>query len=100
MTFHSPSWAPTFNDFEVPDNIPLSEFLFDDRFRPRKCDNSPPPFIDSIDGKGYSVAEVKHRIEWLAAGLAQHLNLDDVTGNQWERVISIFTTNNVRDHRA
>ena len=97
MVFYPPSWAPKLTDADIPDDQPLSEFLFDDRLRPHKCQDSPSPFVDSIDGSGYSVQETRQRIEWLAAGLARQLGISDVTGDVWDRVVSVFAVNNVSD---
>lgn len=95
MGFHPPAWAPRLTDADIPDDLSLADFLFDDRHRPRKCQDSPPPFIDSVDGSGHGVQETRQRIEWLAAGLASQLGIEDVTGDHWGRVIGLFTVNNV-----
>jgi hypothetical protein len=95
MVYNPPSWLPTLDDGDIPDDIPLCDFVFDDRYRHRKCDESPTPFVDYAEGTSYTVRETKQRIEWLAAGLAHHLGIGDVTGDVWDRVVSIFTVNNV-----
>ncbi|VUC27867.1 unnamed protein product [Clonostachys rosea] len=95
MVFRAPSWAPQLSDAEIPDDQPLSDFLFDDELRPRKCADSPKPFIDSLDGSGSSIEETRKRIEWLAAGIASHLGIADTTGDVWDRVVSVFTVNNI-----
>lgn len=96
MVFRAPSWAPQLSDTDIPDDQPLSDFLFDDELRPRKCAECPTPFIDSLDGSGCSIEETKKRIDWLAAGIANHLGITDTTGDVWDRVVSIFAVNNVR----
>ena len=95
MAFYRPSWVPTLNDADIPDDISLSDFLFDDRFRPRKCEDSPQPFIDSISGTGYDIPEIRRRIEHLAAGLANQLAIDNISGDVWQRVVGLFAVNNV-----
>ncbi|KAK7224851.1 hypothetical protein V2G26_012854 [Clonostachys chloroleuca] len=95
MVFRAPSWAPQLSDTDIPDDQPLSDFLFDDELRPRKCAECPTPFIDSLDGSGCSIEETKKRIDWLAAGIANHLGITDTTGDVWDRVVSIFAVNNV-----
>ncbi|KAI5456050.1 hypothetical protein BGZ63DRAFT_367946 [Mariannaea sp. PMI_226] len=94
MVFLPPAWAPSLTDADIPDDMSLGDFLFDDRYRTRKCDDSPPPFIDSISGTGHSISETKKRIEWLAAGLASHLQIKDVTGDALDRVVGLFAVNN------
>ncbi|CAM1511860.1 Fc.00g093730.m01.CDS01 [Cosmosporella sp. VM-42] len=94
MVFYPPPWTPSLTDADIPDNVPLAQFLFDDQYRPRKCEDSPPPFIDSNSGTGHGVLEIQERIEWLATGLARQLGISDVSGDGLERVVSIFTVNN------
>lgn len=95
MAFYRPTWAPSLTDADIPDDVSLSDFLFDDRLRPRKCKDSPQPFIDSISGKGYDIPETRRRIECLAAGLANQLGIDDISGDVWQRVVGVFAVNNV-----
>ncbi|KAJ6437386.1 phenylacetyl- ligase protein [Purpureocillium lavendulum] len=95
MGFHPPAWAPRLTDADIPDDICLADFLFDDRYRPRKCADSPSPFVDSVDGSGHGVRETRQRIDWLAAGLASQLSIKDVTGDHWSRVVSLFAVNNI-----
>ncbi|PKS06118.1 hypothetical protein jhhlp_007434 [Lomentospora prolificans] len=94
-SFYPPSWAPRLTDADIPDDISLSEFLFNDKFRPRKCEDSPPPFIDSVSGEGYDILETQRRVEWLAAGLANQLGIEDESGDVWKRVVSVFAVNNI-----
>ena len=95
MAFYKTAWAPSLTDADIPDDVSLSDFLFDDNFRPRKCEDSPKPFIESVDGSGYDIAETRRRIEWLAAGLASKLGIDDISGDVWQRVVGLFAVNNV-----
>ena len=95
MVFYPPEWAPRLTDADIPDDVPLAEFLFDDQYRPRKCSDSPPPFIDSVSGIGHGMLETKKRIEWLAAGLASQLEINDISGDALKRVVGVFTVNNV-----
>ena len=95
MVFYPPPWAPKLNDNDIPDNVSLEDFVFDDRYRPRKCKESPPPFIESVDGTLYTLRETQQRIEWLAAGLASQLQIKDDVGDVWDRVVSIFAVNSV-----
>lgn len=91
----APSWLPKLTDTDIPDDNSLTDFVFNDALRPFKCDESPKPFVDSINGHGYGVHETRQRIEWLAAGLASHLKLSSSTGDEFSRVVSIFAVNNV-----
>lgn len=95
MVFHPPSWAPKVNEADIPDDLSLTDFVFHDGYRPHKCENSPTPFIDSVGGTGYDIIETRQRIEWLAAGLADQLGINDTTGDVWGRVVSVFAVNNV-----
>ncbi|KAF4415773.1 phenylacetyl- ligase [Fusarium acutatum] len=95
MLTYTPTWLPKLNDADIPDDICLTDFVFNDAHRPHSCAESPKPFVDSVDGFGYSVHETRQRIEWLAAGLAAHLNADVNPGEVFDRVVSVFALNNI-----
>lgn len=95
MAFYRPAWAPSLTDTDIPDDLSLSDFIFDDRFRPRRCADSSRPFIDSISGTGYDIPETRRRIDYLAAGLANQLGIEDISGDVWQRVVGLFAVNNV-----
>ena len=96
MPFHPPSWAPKVTQADIPDDLSLTDFVFSDQYRPHSCESSPKPFVDSIKGHGYSVEETRRRVEWLAAGLAAHVGMEPMNEEVWDRVVSVFTVNNVR----
>ncbi|KXX76423.1 4-coumarate--CoA ligase-like 7 [Madurella mycetomatis] len=98
MAFYRTSWAPSLSDADIPDDISLSDFLFDDKLRPRKCEDSGQPFIDSVSGSGYGIPDIRRRIEWLAAGLASKLGIHDTSGDAWQRVVGLFAVNNPQIH--
>ncbi|KAG9256005.1 uncharacterized protein F5Z01DRAFT_532953 [Emericellopsis atlantica] len=95
MLTYTPPWLPKLNDTDIPDDICLTDFVFDDQYRPWSCAHSPNPFVDSVEGFGYSVHETRQRIEWLAAGLAAHLHVNVDSGHVFDRVVSVFAVNNI-----
>jgi hypothetical protein len=86
---------PKLADGDIPDDVPLTDFVFNDVYRPYKCDESPTPFLDSINGIGFTVQKTRQRVEWLAAGLAAHLDIDTSSGDVFDRVVGVFAVNNV-----
>lgn len=98
MSFQAPAWAPKLADEDIPDDLSLTDFVFNDTIRPYRCDDSPKPFIDSVNGFGYSVDQTRQRVEWLASGLAAHLGFTAITDNVFDRVVSIFAVNNVSNN--
>jgi hypothetical protein len=95
MLSYVPAWMPKLTDGDIPDHVPLTDFVFNDTYRPYKCDESPTPFVDSINGIGFTVQKTRQRVEWLAAGLAAHLNIDISSGDVFDRVVGVFAVNNV-----
>lgn len=94
MQFTAPSWVPEF-PFEIPDSIPISEFLLEERYGRYPLAESKAPFTCGVSGRTHSTAEVRGRIELLARALAAELNWQPNEGSEWDKVIGIFSVNTV-----
>lgn len=96
MPFTTPSYIPKL-PFNPPDSIPIHEFLFSngDEYGRYPIAESLPPFICGITGKSHSAADMKDRIEWLSAALASELSLEVNGGDEFEKVIGLFSVNTV-----
>ncbi|KAH7025270.1 uncharacterized protein B0I36DRAFT_250793 [Microdochium trichocladiopsis] len=94
MAFVTPAYVPSM-PFEVPDDVPVQSFLLkdDSRYGRRPLAQSKPPFTCGVSGLSYSVAEVSERVESLARALSHKLSLQVDTGNELDKVISIFSVN-------
>lgn len=96
MVFKPPAWLPEFRVESIPDDIPISEFILDEKYGRAPLDKSRKPFVCGITGRGYTAAEVKLRVDYLARGLARDLGWEPNKGSEWDKVVAIFSLNTVR----
>lgn len=94
MVFTPPSWVPKL-PFEIPDTIPLGDFMFDEQYGRYSLTKSRPPFICGISGKAPSAVEVKDQIEHLAKGLSKELGWLPNEGTEFDKVAGMFSVNTV-----
>lgn len=92
MTFTAPSWVPSITD--LPD-VPIFEFMFDEKYGRAPLESSLDPYVCSISGKTISPKEQKERVESLAQALASELHWEVNKGTEYEKVISVFALNTV-----
>lgn len=59
--------------FEIPDDIPVHEFLFNEKYGRRAIKDSLPAFTDAVTGKSYKAEDVRNQIEFLARSLSKRL---------------------------
>jgi ribosome assembly protein SQT1 len=94
MPFKPPSWVPKL-PFEIPDTVPLCDFMFDERYGRYSLKKSRSPFICGISGKAPSVLDVKEQIEGLAKGLSNAMGWQPNEGTEWDKVAGMFSVNTV-----
>ena len=96
MIFNTPSYVPH-SGFAPPDNISVQEFLLrdDPRYGRHPMETAKPPFTCGITGRSFSVHEVARRVEYLARSLSARLACPVNSGNELDKVISIFSLNAV-----
>jgi hypothetical protein len=95
MVFLPPSWVPKLESGPF-DSIPICDFMLDDQYGRFPLNKSRPLFTCGISGKTYTPLEVRQRVEHLARGLADELGWRPNEGNEWEKVIGVFSANTVR----
>jgi hypothetical protein len=94
MVFYPPSWVPKL-PFDPPDSIPISEFIFNEKYGRCPLKDSRPFFICGITGQSYTALECKQRVDHLARGLAEELKWNPNIGGEWDKVIGVFSVNAV-----
>lgn len=94
MVFHPPAWVPKL-PIEVPTDVPLCDFILDDKYARHPLKKSRAPFICGLTGKSYDVYQVKERVESLAAALSKEFNWQPNDGSDWDKVLGIFSANAV-----
>ena len=82
--------------FDPPDNIPISEFMLNEKYGRHPFAQSRQPFTCGIAGVGYSALEVRDRVEHLAKALTKELAWDPSSGSEWDKVVAVFSLNTVR----
>ena len=81
---------------DIPDTVPLPDFLLDNKYRSVPHEQAKNPFTCGLSGKTYTSLEWKDRVGWLARALHQELGFQVNQGTEWEKVIGIYTLNTVR----
>lgn len=95
MVFRPPKWVPNLDLDTIPDSIPVSQFMLDEKYGRTKLRGCQSPFICGLSGAQYTALEVKQRVDFLARGLATDLNWFPNQGSEWGKVITIFAHNTV-----
>jgi hypothetical protein len=93
MIFKAPSAAGTLPP--IPDNIPISEFMFTEGHGRYPMAKARHPFTCGLTGKTYSTSEVKERVEYLTRALAKELNWEANRGTEWDKTLAVFSLNTV-----
>lgn len=95
MVFSAPASVPGLS-FDPPDNIPISEFMLNEKYGRHPFAQSRQPFTCGITGVGYSALQVRDRVEHLAKALTKDLAWDPSSGSEWDKVVAVFSLNTVR----
>ncbi|KAH8819830.1 acyl-CoA synthetase [Xylogone sp. PMI_703] len=93
MVFIPPNWTPQCPD--IPDNVPIPDFIFDDNYGRYPSLDSKPPFACGLSGKSYSTSETRQRIEFLARALSAELGWNAGEGTEWAKVLAVFSFNSI-----
>ncbi|KAB5547282.1 hypothetical protein GE09DRAFT_206609 [Coniochaeta sp. 2T2.1] len=94
MVFVPPSWVPKL-PFDPPDSIPISEFMDNEAYGRHPLSKSRNPFTCGLSGKTYTTAEAFQRRELLARALAKIMGWTPNDGTPWEKVVGVFSFNNI-----
>lgn len=95
MVFKQPKWVPNVDLETVPDSIPISHFMLDEKYGRTKLRDSRSPFVCGLSGTHYTSLEVKRRVEYLARALAKEFDWSPNKGSEWDKLITIFAHNTV-----
>ena len=82
---------------DPPDSVPISEFMLDEKWGRHPMHHSRPPFTCGLTGTGYSMIELRDRVNALARGLSKELGWKPNSGTEWDKVIGVFSVNTVRE---
>jgi hypothetical protein len=93
MVFYPPRTAAVVP--RIPDNIPICDFMLDERYGRHPLGYSSDPFTCGVSGKSYTALEVVDRVDLLARALANELGWQPNHGNEWDKVVCVFSVNTV-----
>lgn len=79
----------------IPDDIPISEFMLNEKYGRLPHASSRDPFTCGISKKSYSTHEVVERVDLLARALAKEFSWDPNQGSEWDKTLGIFSLNTV-----
>jgi ribosome assembly protein SQT1 len=93
MVFYPPEWAPKLP--VVPDDVPICDFMLDERYGRHPFRYSSDPFTCGISAKSYSALDVVDRVDFLARALAKEFDWQPNQGAEWDKVVVVFSVNTV-----
>ncbi|KAK6594863.1 AMP-binding enzyme [Botrytis cinerea] len=94
MVFTPPSWVSN-DPLNIPDDIPISQFMLNEKHGRKPFKSSRNPFTCGITGKTYTVSEQAQRVEHLARALSKELGWQPNAGTEWDKVMGIFSLNSI-----
>nr|KMM67454.1 4-coumarate-CoA ligase 2 [Coccidioides posadasii RMSCC 3488] len=95
MGFRGPSWVHNASIDSIPDSIPISEFILNEKYCRAGLTASKKPFIWGATGDGYSAVEVSQRVDYLARALANEFGWRPNLGTEWDKTICVFSLNTI-----
>ncbi|KAF3482465.1 acyl-CoA ligase [Arthroderma uncinatum] len=93
MVFYPPARAGELP--KVPDDVPICDFMLDEKSGRMPFASSRNPFICGITGRTYSVAQAAERVDVLARALAREFGWHPNRGSEWEKVVGIYSFNSI-----
>lgn len=83
---------------DPPDSITIAEFMSNEQYGRYALSKARNPYTCGLTGKSYSALEVKQRTDLLARAISKKLDFAPNEGNEWEKVIGLYSLNTVRQH--
>lgn len=80
---------------DVPDNIPISEFMLNEQYGRLAHSSSRDPYTCGITGRTYTSRQVVDRVDHISRGLAKEFNWAPNKGTEWDKTIAVFSLNTV-----
>ena len=81
---------------EIPDSVPLSEFMYDERYGRWSTSKARNPYTCGVTGKTYTSKQIPERIDLLSRAIAKRLGFSPNEGTEWDRVVAVYSVNTVR----
>lgn len=94
MVFRPPSWTPQLP--EVPDTVPVCEFVLDERYGRRPFSESRDSYVCGLTGRSIGPEQQRRQVDRLARSLSRELGWKVNQGTEYDKVACIFAYNTVR----
>jgi hypothetical protein len=95
MMFTAPDWAlAIYSEASVPDDIPLIDFMLDEKYGRCSLSKSHEPFVCGLSGRTFTATEQSDRTQNLARMFARELNWKDFS-SEFDKTMAVFTYNTV-----
>ncbi len=98
MVFTPPSFVAQLP--EVPDTIPICDFILDEKHGRRPYSQSWDPYTCGLSGKTIKATDQKTRVDHLARALAKEFGWKVNEGTEMDKVVGVFALNTVRQYRS
>ncbi|KAJ5272617.1 Acyl-CoA ligase inpC [Penicillium angulare] len=79
----------------IPDDIPISEFMLNEKYGRLSHDKSSDPFTCGLSGKSYTSQQVVERVDHIARGLAKEFGWSPNKGTEWDKTLAVFSLNSI-----
>ncbi|KAM5472439.1 hypothetical protein MauCBS54593_003030 [Microsporum audouinii] len=93
MVFYPPASAGKLP--QVPDSIPICDFMLDEKNGRMPFASSRDPFVCGLTGRTYSIAQVVERVDVLSRALAKEFGWHPNQGSEWDKVVGIYSFNSI-----
>lgn len=93
MVFFPPKDLPPLP--HIPDDVPICDFMLDERFGRYPLGYSRDPFTCGLTGRTYSWLVVRDRVDYLSRALAKEFGWHPNQGSEWDKVVGAFLLNTV-----
>lgn len=95
MTFTSPSYLPSLEESQIPDDVALCDFVFNERYGRAPFAQSKDAFTCGLTGRSISALDQRKRVDLLARALSKEMGWRVNEGNEFDKVVGIFALNTV-----
>ncbi|KAJ5884526.1 hypothetical protein N7504_012098 [Penicillium tannophilum] len=79
----------------IPDNIPISEFMLNEKYGRVPHGQSRDPYTCGLTGKTYSSKEMVDRVDFITRGLRKELGWVPSSGSEWDKTAVVFSLNTI-----
>lgn len=93
MLFEPPAFLPRLQP--IPDNIPICDFVFDERYGRRPIAQSLDAYTCGLSGRSVTARVQKDNVDFLARSLVEGMGWDVNSGSEFDKVIGVFAMNTV-----